>query len=211
VGEPIRSRPVGWRRSAALHRWETLLYSWVGCAANGAAGGSSSGATVVWFKQDLRVDDHPGLAAAAARGTGCVCVFVVDEQCLPCAPPQLLVTALQALRRSLCEAGGELVVRVGAAEVELPLLCAQVSCLSTAGGIPPLGYPAGRVVLVELPLDSWWYPTAGVPGWACGVSGAASRQLVVPHRWGYSAGRVGTPASPGRPPREGEAAQMGLG
>jgi hypothetical protein len=36
---------------------------------------------------------------------------------------------------------------------------------------------------VELPLDSWWYPTAGVPGWACGVSGAASRQLVVPHRW----------------------------
>jgi hypothetical protein len=21
---------------------------------------------------------------------------------------------------------------------------------------------------VELPLDSWWYPTAGVPGWACG-------------------------------------------
>jgi hypothetical protein len=21
---------------------------------------------------------------------------------------------------------------------------------------------------VEPPLDSWWYPTAGVPGWACG-------------------------------------------
>ena len=20
----------------------------------------------------------------------------------------------------------------------------------------------------SLPLDSWWYPTAGVPGWACG-------------------------------------------
>jgi hypothetical protein len=80
---------------------------------------------------------------------------------------------------------------------------------------------------VELPLDSWWYPTAGVPGWACGVSGAASRQLVVPHRWGtrlrvwckwsclstaggtpplgYPAGRVVTPASPGRPPREGGA------
>jgi hypothetical protein len=80
---------------------------------------------------------------------------------------------------------------------------------------------------VELPLDSWWYPTAEVPGWACGVSGAVSRQLVVPHRWGtrlgvwckwsfvsaaggspplgYPAGRVVTPASPDRPPREGEA------
>jgi hypothetical protein len=41
---------------------------------------------------------------------------------------------------------------------------------------------------VELPLDSWWHPTAGVPGWACGVSGAASRQLVVPHRWGIRLG-----------------------
>jgi hypothetical protein len=81
---------------------------------------------------------------------------------------------------------------------------------------------------VERPLDSWWCPTAGVtrlgvwckwrglstaggapllvlPGWACGVSGAASRQLVVPHCWCYPAGRVDTRASPGGPPREGEA------
>jgi hypothetical protein len=44
-------------------------------------------------------------------------------------------------------------------------------------------YPAGRVVQVEPPLDSWWCPTAA----------------------GFPAGRVDTPASPGRPPREGEA------
>jgi hypothetical protein len=37
---------------------------------------------------------------------------------------------------------------------------------------------------VEPPLDSWWFPTAGVPGWACGVSGAVSRQLVVSHSCG---------------------------
>ena len=41
------------------------------------------------------------------------------------------------------------------------------------------------------------------------VSGAASRQLVVPHRWGTRAGRVVTPASPGRPPREGGAGHSG--
>jgi hypothetical protein len=46
----------------------------------------------------------------------------------------------------------------------------------------------GVQVSLELPLDSWWFPTAGVPGWACGVSGAASRQLVVPHRWGTRLG-----------------------
>jgi hypothetical protein len=41
---------------------------------------------------------------------------------------------------------------------------------------------------VELPLDSWWHPAARVPGWACGVNGAASRQLVVSHRWGTRLG-----------------------
>jgi hypothetical protein len=35
---------------------------------------------------------------------------------------------------------------------------------------------------------AWSYPTAGVPGWACGVGGAASRQLVVSHRWGTRLG-----------------------
>jgi hypothetical protein len=79
----------------------------------------------------------------------------------------------------------------GLVMVPRALACAlqvsQWSRLSTAGGAPLLGYPAGRVVL-ELPLDSWWYPTAGVPGWACGVSGAASRQLVVSHHWGTRLG-----------------------
>jgi hypothetical protein len=37
-------------------------------------------------------------------------------------------------------------------------------------GVP--GWACG--VSGAAPFDSWWYPTAGVPGWACGVSGAAS-------------------------------------
>jgi hypothetical protein len=28
-----------------------------------------------------------------------------------------------------------------------------------------VGVPCSKL---ELPLDSWWHPTAGVPGWACG-------------------------------------------
>jgi hypothetical protein len=71
---------------------------------------------------------------------------------------------------SLDAAGDRLVHHVLAAVPSSPP-ASQVrkwSGLSTAGGTPPLGYP----------------------GWACGVSGAASRQLVVPHRWGIPAGRV---------------------
>jgi hypothetical protein len=73
--------------------------------------------------------------------------------------------------------------------------------------------PTSVILQVSKWSSLWWYPTAGgtrlglwckwsclstaggaplleVPGWACGVSGAASRQLVVPHRWRYPAGRV---------------------
>jgi hypothetical protein len=48
-----------------------------------------------------------------------------------------------------------------------------------------------------------------VAGGVIVISGAASRQLVVPQPRGYLAGRVVTPASPGRPPREGEAGHIG--
>jgi hypothetical protein len=56
---------------------------------------AAAGATVVWFKQDLRMDDHPGLMAAAADGRAAVCVYVIDPSCMPCAPPQLLRTAVR--------------------------------------------------------------------------------------------------------------------
>jgi hypothetical protein len=59
---------------------------------------------------------------------------------------------------------------------------------------------------VELPLDSWWYPTAA-RGDTSHVSGAASRQLVVPHRcqggghesceWSCLSTAGGTPPLPG--------------
>ena len=52
---------------------------------------------------------------------------------------------------------------------------------------------------MELPLDSWWYPTAGVPGWACGVSGAASQQLVVPHHGGTQLGVWSRPPAQSAP------------
>jgi deoxyribodipyrimidine photo-lyase len=37
-----------------------------------------SPATIVWFRQDLRVQDNPALAAAVARGAPVVPVFILD-------------------------------------------------------------------------------------------------------------------------------------
>ena len=39
-----------------------------------------SSPSIVWFRDDLRVADHPALHAAAERGEPIVCVYVFDEQ-----------------------------------------------------------------------------------------------------------------------------------
>lgn len=74
--------------------------------------------TVVWFRRDLRVADHPALAEAAARGR-VVCLFVVDPGLLGrrhhTAPARLrfLRAGLEALDAELRELGGRLVIRHG--------------------------------------------------------------------------------------------------
>ena len=36
--------------------------------------------SIVWFRDDLRVADHPALHAAAERDAPLVCVYVLDEE-----------------------------------------------------------------------------------------------------------------------------------
>ena len=40
----------------------------------------SVGPSIVWFRDDLRVADHPALVAAVERGAPVVCVYVLDEE-----------------------------------------------------------------------------------------------------------------------------------
>lgn len=77
--------------------------------------------TIVWFRDDLRLDDHPALSAALERGAPVVAVFVLDD-----ASPEIrpigaasrwwLHHSLLALDASLREQGGRLVLRRGPAE-----------------------------------------------------------------------------------------------
>ncbi len=73
---------------------------------------------VVLFNRDLRIHDHPALAAAAANAETVVPLFVLDPALLagPHASPNrvsLLVDALRDLRMSLRRLGSTLVVRHG--------------------------------------------------------------------------------------------------
>jgi deoxyribodipyrimidine photo-lyase len=76
--------------------------------------------TILWFKRDLRVTDHPALAHAAARGGAVLPLYVVEPDYwrLPdTAHRQWAFTAecLADLRAALGRLGAPLVVRVGEA------------------------------------------------------------------------------------------------
>ena len=41
-----------------------------------------AGTGLVWFKHDLRVQDHPGLLMAAQRPGNNICVYIFDVECV---------------------------------------------------------------------------------------------------------------------------------
>jgi deoxyribodipyrimidine photo-lyase len=100
---------------------------------------------LVWFKRDLRVQDNPVLAEAAARGGGILPLFIVEPE--GWAQPDVsarhwrfVAESLQGLRADLARLGAPLIVRVGpAVEVLAELLVATgirevLSCEETGNG-----------------------------------------------------------------------------
>jgi deoxyribodipyrimidine photo-lyase len=80
---------------------------------------------IVWFRDDLRLSDHPALHAAANAGAPVICLYVHDEESRALQPPNArppgsaarwwLAQSLRALQSSLGAVGGSLVLRKGAA------------------------------------------------------------------------------------------------
>ncbi|KAJ8752906.1 hypothetical protein K2173_008641 [Erythroxylum novogranatense] len=81
-------------------------------------GARARSAAVLWFKQDLRIDDHPGLVEAA-KFNALVPLYVFDRRILSRFDDEMLemaLFALEDLRKSLKERGSNLMVRFGGAE-----------------------------------------------------------------------------------------------
>lgn len=68
--------------------------------------GSGANKTVVWFRDDLRLHDHPALTAATSRGD-CVAALVL----VPTSPTAFWADSVADLRIGLRRIGGELYVR----------------------------------------------------------------------------------------------------
>ena len=87
--------------------------------------------SIMWFRRDLRVRDLPALANAA-RAEHCVPVFVFDDRLLTKgrfpsgSRAAFMLGCLAELAESLRERGGDLVIREGRPEEEIPKLAKEV-------------------------------------------------------------------------------------
>jgi len=79
------------------------------------------GPVILWFRRDLRLDDHPALVQACSADAGVVPVFIHDEtvESLGAAPKWRLGLSVAALGEDLARLGSRLILRRGSA---LPVL-----------------------------------------------------------------------------------------
>ncbi|MFT8521231.1 cryptochrome/photolyase family protein [Gluconobacter oxydans] len=90
---------------------------------------------IVWFRDDLRMADHPALHEAAASGRPLICLYILDDVTpalhpLGAAARWWLHGALADLRRNLEKQGGTLLTLSGSAEMLLPQLAKQTDVAS---------------------------------------------------------------------------------
>ncbi|MBS1103356.1 deoxyribodipyrimidine photo-lyase [Gluconobacter sp. Dm-62] len=90
---------------------------------------------IVWFRDDLRMADHPALHEAAASGRPLICVYILDDETPALHPPGAasrwwLHGALAELRGHLEAQGGTLLTLSGSAEKLLPQLAEQTEAAS---------------------------------------------------------------------------------
>lgn len=85
---------------------------------------------IVWFRDDLRLADHPALDAAITSGRPAICLFVLEEgterRSLGAASRWWLDKSLDALDKDLRRLGGQLVLRRGDPCHILPAFASEI-------------------------------------------------------------------------------------
>lgn len=85
--------------------------------------------TLLWFRRDLRLRDHPALAAAAADGDVLAC-FVLDPRLEASSGPRRLQYLGDALRQLRDDLDGRLLVTRGRPDRQIPALAKEIGATS---------------------------------------------------------------------------------
>jgi len=88
--------------------------------------------TLLWFRRDLRLQDHAALTAALSRGGPVIAVFICDTQVetLGSAPKWRLGAGVAALQTALAAKGNRLILRRGAAIDVIPQLVEETGAMA---------------------------------------------------------------------------------
>lgn len=90
---------------------------------------TASPISIVWFREDLRLQDHPALTAASEKGGRILCVYILDRsgatRCQGGASLWFLHGALSALRAALHRHKGDCLVFEGDPVAILPALARE--------------------------------------------------------------------------------------
>ncbi len=113
---------------------------------------------VVWFRRDLRLDDHPALSEAVARARSVVPLFVLDDRLLGSAAPArswFLRGSLAELDAGLRARGSGLLVRRGRPEDVVPQVAAEVGAqvVLASRDVTPLSHRRDAAVAAALEPD----------------------------------------------------------
>ncbi len=138
--------------------------------------------SVMWFRRDLRLADHPALFAAASRGP-VVPLFVLDPHLLSVAgPPRVayLFRTLAALDEAIRGCGGHLIVRSGVPEEVVPAVVEECGAeeVHVTADYGPYGRTRDARVdaaLDPVPLRRTGSPYAVSPGKVTTASGQPFR------------------------------------
>ena len=126
-------------------------------------------AAVVWFRRDLRTDDHPALLAAAERATSALGLFVLDETLLAAAGDVRTAYLYRCLRALDEQLDGRLLVVRGTPADVVPRIAAAVGATSVhvSADAGPYGRTRDekvRAALGDVELVESGSPYAVTPG-----------------------------------------------
>src|SRR6187402_482637 len=117
----------------------------------------TDGVSVVWFRRDLRVHDHPALAAAIRAGSPIAPLFVLDPTILHgrfASPNRVwfMLGAVRSLAEALEARGSRLTVRVGRPEDVVPAFASEVDATDVlvSRDYTPFGRARDRAVADRL-------------------------------------------------------------
>ncbi|WP_203968308.1 cryptochrome/photolyase family protein [Sediminihabitans luteus] len=144
--------------------------------------------SILWFRRDLRLDDHPALVAAVADGAPVVPLYVLDDALWPAASANRRSHLARSLAALDDATGGRLVVRRGDPREVVPALAREVGAseVHVSAGHEPAGRRrdrdvAARLAELDVRLVATGSPYAVSPG-RVRTGGGTPYQVFTPFR-----------------------------